>query len=92
MSLTKKQYEVMNITMEECAEVIQALSKVFRFGLDGVHPESGTINKDHLITEMGDLYAMLGLLENHLQLDKNYILEAKIKKLEKLTKWSNIGG
>ena len=50
MSLNKTQYEVMNITMEECAEVIQAISKIFRFGLESIHPETGIDNKTHLET------------------------------------------
>ena len=34
-----KENEICLITMEECSEVIQAISKVQRFGIDGVHPE-----------------------------------------------------
>jgi len=29
--------EVLLIAQEECAEVTQAISKVFRFGIDGSH-------------------------------------------------------
>ena len=34
---TEQQEEIMLICQEECAEVTQAISKVFRFGIDGLH-------------------------------------------------------
>ena len=33
--------EIMMIAQEECAEVTQAISKVFRFGFDSVHNPPG---------------------------------------------------
>lgn len=50
------------ITQEECAEVIQAISKVFRFGPDQCHPETGITNIEQLSTEIGQLKYMLDLL------------------------------
>jgi len=47
------------ITQEECAEVIQAISKVFRFGPDQCHPETGVDNITHLAEEVGQLMYML---------------------------------
>ena len=88
--LTKTQYEIMNITMEECAEVTQAISKIFRFGLESVHPETGINNKEHLETEIGDLRAMLELLIMSHNLSRTNITKAYRNKNEKLLKWSNI--
>ena len=90
MSLNKTQYEVMNISMEECAEVIQAISKIFRFGLESIHPETGIDNKTHLETEIGDLRAMLDLLTRSHNLSMSNITKAYNNKNQKLLKWSNI--
>lgn len=79
----------MNITLEECAEVTQGISKVFRFGFDGVHPNSPTVtNKMHLEEEVGDLVCMIHLLVQNNILDGAAIEDAAAKKLEKLEKWS----
>jgi hypothetical protein len=43
--MNDKQKEVMLIAQEECAEVIQAISKVFRFGMDDVHPTTNKSNR-----------------------------------------------
>ncbi len=38
--LNKDQAAILQILQEECAEVIQATSKVFRFGLFDTHPDT----------------------------------------------------
>ena len=82
--------EVMDILQEECAEVIQAVSKISRFGLDNVKPGKPKTNREHLEEELGDLYAMIEILQ---ELDvvswTNIELAAEAKR-EKLKKWSNI--
>ena len=45
--------EILLITQEECAEVTQAISKVFRFGMDDEY--NGVTNREHLEEELGDL-------------------------------------
>ena len=50
------------ITQEECAEVIQAISKVFRFGPYQCHPITGVDNITHLSEEVGQLKYMLDCL------------------------------
>ena len=52
--------EIMLITQEECAEVSQAISKVFRFGMDDEY--KGITNREHLEEEIGDLMCMIDLL------------------------------
>ena len=42
--INDKQREVMLIAQEECAEVVQAISKCFRFGFDSRWPVDGTNN------------------------------------------------
>jgi NTP pyrophosphatase (non-canonical NTP hydrolase) len=80
--------EIMDIAQEECAEVIQAISKVKRFGLDSVH--KGVTNKDHLETEIGDVWCMIELMIEKGIVEEAAILEAARRKRFKLQEWSNI--
>lgn len=82
--------EVMLILQEECAEVTQAVSKCFRFGVDNFKPGKPKTNREHLEDELGDLLAMIAILEK-MGIIKQANLEAATKaKIEKLKKWSNI--
>lgn len=88
--MNSKEHEIMNILSEECAEVIQAISKCHRFGIDNFKPGKPKTNREHLEEELGDLLAMVDIL-----MDKNIIaldnLEAAKKaKIEKLKQWSTI--
>lgn len=76
------------ITQEECAEVIQAISKVFRFGLNQVHPQTGVDNKSALEVELGQLESMLWELRSHWELDEDKIAAAFTSKQRALNKWS----
>lgn len=82
--------EILLITQEECAEVTQAISKVFRFGMDDEY--NGVTNREHLEEEVGDLLCMIELLVSSDMLDMVSVYKAKAAKLEKLAKWSNIRG
>jgi NTP pyrophosphatase (non-canonical NTP hydrolase) len=48
---------------EEAAEVIQAVSKINRFGEQGRHPDRQTTNKQELVGELEDFLAILAVLE-----------------------------
>ena len=48
---------------EEAAEVIQAVSKINRFGEQNKHPDRTTTNKQELVGELEDFLAILGVLE-----------------------------
>ena len=80
--------EIMAITQEECAEVIQAISKVFRFGIDNSH--NGVTNREHLTTELGDLHCMIELMVESKMIDRNELFNASGNKRKKLQQWSNI--
>lgn len=56
--LTDREREILTVLQEECAEVIQAASKLLRFGKEN-HPESGEANTVTLSKECGDLRYML---------------------------------
>lgn len=85
-----KQHEILLITQEECAEVVQAISKCFRFGLDNYKPGKPKTNKEHLEEELGDLTAMITLLEMHGIISQSKIEIAKLAKMQKLRQWSSI--
>jgi NTP pyrophosphatase (non-canonical NTP hydrolase) len=82
--------EVMSILQEECAEVIQAVSKINRFGMDNSKPGEVKTNRQHLEEELGDLAAMITLLEMNGVISQFNIEKAKLAKFDKLKKWSTI--
>ena len=86
--MNDKVNEIYAITQEECAEVVQAISKVMRFGLDTTH--NGRTNRDHLEEEIGDLQCMINLLVETGVCDTVSVLEAARRKRSKLEQWSNI--
>ena len=82
--------EAMDILQEECAEVIQAVSKISRFGLDNYKPWKPKTNREHLEEELGDLYAMIEILQDMDIVSWTNIEKAAEAKKEKLKQWSNI--
>lgn len=80
--------EVLNILQEECAEVIQAISKVRRFGLQAHHPNRTATNKEELEEEVGDLLAMIEILTSTGYLDPKLVQAAKQQKTKKLEEYS----
>jgi len=84
--------EILCITQEECAEVSQAVSKIFRFGWDSVHPKTGVNNKEHLEEEVGDLLCMVDILIEKCIISDSAVNEARKAKREKLKVWSEIKG
>ena len=77
--------EVMSVLQEECAEVIQAVSKINRFGMYGEW--QGVTNRESLITEIGDVLAIIKVLMHETDInitedDLEVAIEAKLKKLE----------
>ncbi len=80
----------MNILSEECAEVIQAISKCHRFGLHNAKPGKSLTNAQHMEVEIGDLLAMVDLLKSKGIITEDGLNTAKKAKIEKLKQWSNI--
>ena len=76
--------EIMTILQEECAEVIQAVSKVRRFGLSD--------NVGELKKELCDLICMIELMKEFNVIPMSYEeqLENIFQKREKLKKFSRI--
>lgn len=86
--MDKKDLEALAITQEECAEVIQAVSKMLRFGPDS-HWNGRTTQQD-LELEVGDLLAMVDILVERGVVRLNEIEAQKVCKREKLHKWSSL--
>lgn len=82
--------EIFGITQEEAAEVIQAISKCRRFGLDAEFKNGTGTQRDNLLKEVGDLYCMLELLCEYAELNSSELAQAIQSKREKLTIWSDI--
>ena len=74
------EHEALTILMEECAEVIQECSKIIRFGADYTR-----LNK-----ELGDLFALIEILDGFGVLNQVEITEQIEKKKEKLKIFSNL--
>lgn len=75
--------ELLTIMMEECGEVIQACSKIIRFG--ATHE-----SLSHLEKELGDLYQMMELAHQYDLVSWTKIDEASDMKREKLATWSSL--
>lgn len=86
--MNDSQREILLITQEECAEVTQAISKVFRFGMDDEY--KGQTNREHLEEEIGDLMCMIDLLIDSGIVSEAAVTTAKHEKLNKLLTWSSI--
>jgi NTP pyrophosphatase (non-canonical NTP hydrolase) len=82
--------EALLILSEECAEVIQAISKCQRFGIDAYKPGRPKTNREHLEEELGDLLAMIDILKETNVVSIENMEIAKHAKFEKLKCWSNI--
>lgn len=88
--MTPKHKEILDITQEECAEVIVAISKISRFGLDNLKPGRPLTNRQHLAEELGDLKAMIDLCVISGIVELSDINQAAENKITKLRQWSNI--
>jgi NTP pyrophosphatase (non-canonical NTP hydrolase) len=85
-----KNRETLVILQEECAEVVQATAKIFRFGMDQIMGNQEQTNIKLLEGEIGDVLAMIDLLQSQGLVSKEGLNKAKKAKIEKLKKWSHI--
>jgi len=87
--MNDKQREILVITQEECAEVIQEISKIFRFGINDTHKD-GMLHQEKLETEVGDLLCMINLMTQHGLVRSEKVTAAVENKQIKLKQWSKI--
>lgn len=86
--MTESEKQILLICQEECAEVTQAISKVFRFGFDSEY--DGRTNHQRLTEEVGDLLCMIHLMIEKGIIDDMQTHKASWNKRTKLEKWSDI--
>jgi NTP pyrophosphatase (non-canonical NTP hydrolase) len=76
--------EILTILSEECAEVIQASSKLQRFGTND------ELNQKKLEAEIGDLMAMILILNYYGLIREEELMKQVKSKLTKLKRYSSI--
>lgn len=83
--------ELLLVLMEECAEIIQAVSKIRRFGEHAYNPldKKKITNSVHLETEIGDFMGVLKLLVEENHINGENLIELAEKKIKKLDKYMN---
>jgi NTP pyrophosphatase (non-canonical NTP hydrolase) len=82
--------EILDILQEECAEVIQAISKCRRFGMENVYLKGEGTQREQLVQELGDVRLLIELLHAHNLYTEEEIRAAERRKSIKLAEWSNI--
>jgi len=81
--MNDKQQEILDILQEECAEVIQAVSKVRRFGIQN--------NIEELCKEIADVEYLIKLAKMNIsEINSFNFGSAELAKYEKLKVFSNI--
>jgi NTP pyrophosphatase (non-canonical NTP hydrolase) len=86
--MTDKERELLLILAEECSEVIQAVSKILRFGIDTEWINE--TNRQHLEDELGDLSCMINLTTTFNLCSKTNITKAFLNKESKLKIYSSL--
>ena len=84
--------DLLILAMEECSEVIQALSKSIRFGSKSHHPNrKDTTNADRVMTEYYELSAIIEKLQDKGELPRfsnDKIKYIKKDKIQRANKWN----
>ena len=78
--------------MEESGEIVQACSKILRFGFFSFHPDdvTQTSNVTNLAREIGNLLSIVDALDAWKLLDLDQVKIGFDKKKETLVKYGNI--
>lgn len=82
--------ETLVILQEEAAEVIHAISKIHRYGIDNSNPITGESSLETLHKELGDLQCMIDLC-----IEQGIIKPLRLQhyaraKRDRLKIWSNV--
>jgi NTP pyrophosphatase (non-canonical NTP hydrolase) len=84
------QEECLNILQEECAEVVQAASKIKRFGINNRKEGAELDNLENLEMELGDVLAMIEMCKRAgIGITDEGLERAKQAKFARLGKWMN---
>jgi NTP pyrophosphatase (non-canonical NTP hydrolase) len=88
--MTDKIQQILDILQEECAEVVQNISKCRRFGMDNEYLKGSGTQREQLVQEIGDVMLLIDLLQAHELFTEQEIQAAKTRKSIKLAEWSTI--
>lgn len=85
--MTYKATYIFICLIEECAELIVAICKAFRFGLENTHPVSKVRNIDAISSELDDIQGVATMLERECDItilhSDSIAIENKIAKVKK---------
>jgi len=81
--------EVLAMVSEECGEVVQAIGKALRHGIDDWNPVTGIDNKDAIVTELADVIAVAVLLLEFLEIPQSTIDANYERKFTKLLEYTH---
>ena len=82
-----REREILNILIEECAEVQQRVTKALRFGLDEIQEGQALTNAERIAIEVGDLQEMLHMCLNEGILNMHYMDMGQLSKRRQLAKY-----
>jgi hypothetical protein len=84
--------EALNLMQEECAEIIQIISKIRRFGLNSYHPNDPEMRENRLLLndEIGDFELLKRYLRDRGLIESELISERIQYKLPKLKKYTSL--
>jgi hypothetical protein len=84
---TPHEREILDILIEECAEVIKRATKLLRFGRDEIQPGQEKTNAERLSNEIGDVQHMVDLLGDVGIVNHQHCLEGRQSKRQQLAKY-----
>lgn len=92
MGLDDKVLEALGLLQEECAEIIQIVSKIRRFGLDSYNPYDAKqlSNQALLAHEVGDFQLIYSILIEQGVINPSDVLDRMNWKREKLKKYTTL--
>jgi len=85
--LTSAEAERLDLLAEECAEVIQAVSKIKRHGYQSRHPNGGPTNQESLEKELGHVRLSIWLMTQSGDLRVTAIDVASWEKQASIQQW-----
>lgn len=77
----------MEILAKEAAEVVQATSKIQRFGIDDYHPKNKMPNRQYLEREIGHFLGVIDILLANRVIKASKLNHFREEKLGKTEKW-----
>jgi NTP pyrophosphatase (non-canonical NTP hydrolase) len=86
---TPAQVERLDILIEECSEVIKAITSIKRFGFESYNPTLlvSDSNRDDLARELGDLTNAIAMLTEAGDVDPMMVINRAEKKAAEIGKW-----